>query len=87
MQQKTYTALYVGDDGTTTTQKVTLDADILLQYCVAYDANDYKTRSTVESVAIADEALLEAIQGLHRRFDLQEDFTPQLLAYRGTFEK
>ena len=85
--QKTYTAFTVDDDGHGHSANVVLNADILLQYCIAYDANDYETRSTIESVAIANEELQNAIQALHKRFDLQEDFTPQLLAYRSRFEK
>ena len=80
--QRTYTALVMDDDGTDQNVSVVLDEDILLQYCVAYDANDYETRSIIECVAIASEDIQSAIQALHRRFDLQEDFTPQLQQYR-----
>lgn len=80
--QRTYTALVVDDDGGSHSINVVLDEDIILQYCIAYDANDYETRSAIESVAITHEDIQSVIQALHRRFDLQEDFTPQLLQYR-----
>ncbi len=80
--QKTYTALVVDDDGDSHSTSVVLDEDILLQYCVAYDANDYTTRDAIESVAGTHEEIQNAILALHRRFDLHEDFTPQLLQYR-----
>lgn len=82
MKKKTYSAWIIDDDGTSHIISVVLQEDILLQYCVAYDANDDKTRSAIESVAIANEDIESAILGLYLRFDSHEDFTPQLLALR-----
>ncbi len=82
---KTYTAMFVTDEGETVHQSVTLDEDIILQYCIALDAHNEQVMDDIDGVACHDEALQEAILALHKRFDSQEPFTPQLLAQRSPF--
>jgi hypothetical protein len=79
---KTYTAMFVTDEGETVHQSVTLDEDIILQYCIAADARSWNTLDTIFAVATQDESLQDAIMGLEKRFDPHEPMTPQLLAYR-----
>ena len=83
---QTYTAYYVTDEGDTVTKLVELPEDILLAYCLAYDACNYPVRETIEAVATGNEPLQDAILALHARFDLQEDFTPQLLRERESYQ-
>lgn len=80
--QKVYPALEVDDDDNSIDMTVILDADILLQYCVAHDANNTQLLDSIWAVAYADDSFRESIVGLNERFDPEEDYTPQLLRYR-----
>lgn len=61
--------------------------DPLLAYCVALDAGDFDRVAAILRQAETDAGLIEAIQGIRRRFGYEETATTQLLRERASYQE